>query len=461
MKNTGVLLFLILINMGGVSAQEEELPKWVSLVIGENLTGWEQKGGNAEYRQEGDMIIGKTVANTPNSFLCTKKFFGDFILEYEVRYKDPGKFFNSGVQIRSNSLFEYKDGRVHGYQVEIDPSDRAWSGGIYDEGRRGWLNNLLHDAKARDAINLNDWNHFRVEAIGNSIRTWVNGIPCANLLDNITAEGFIGLQVHSVYNADDVGNEIMWKNIRIITKDPQKHRSETAAREISTIPNHLSSDDITEGWELLFDGNTVNGWRAAHKDKFPEKGWRVKNGAMILTPSSERNAQGGGDIVTLEEFEDFELHIEFMIPEGANSGIKYLVTEEYDLHDYTVGLEYQILDDKAHPDALMGINGNRTMASLYDLIPAKASKKLYIDQWNKARIIVNGNHIEHWLNGEKVLEYDRDDHEFDALVVKSKFKDVKGFGKWDKGHILLQDHGDEVHFRNIKIRKTLKSNRAK
>ena len=451
--NKYFVFLLVLLSYGISNAQQNDSPQWESLVKGKNLKGWEQKGGKAKYRQQGDTIIGQTVANTTNSFLCTKKLFSDFILEFDVRYKDTNNLFNSGVQIRSNSFPGYQNGRVHGYQVEIDPSDRAWSGGIYDEGRRGWLNNLVHDNRARKAIRLNDWNHFRVEAIGSSIRTWINGVPCANLVDDMTAEGFIGLQVHAVYKPEDVGKEIMWRNIRIITKDPEKYRSETTAREICTIPNQLSKDDIKDGWQLLFDGKTTSGWRGAHKENFPDKGWHTENGELIVEAANGAESGNGGDIVTLEEFDNFEFELDFKITKGANSGIKYFVTEKYHPEGSAIGLEYQILDDKNHPDAKLGVNGNRTVASLYDLIPAKKDKKFYPDNWNHTRIVSKGNHVEHWLNGEKVVEYERNNQMFDALVAYSKYKDYEGFGNWAKGHILLQDHGNEVHFRNIKIRR--------
>ncbi len=448
-----LITLLILLSYGISDAQQNDSPQWESLVKGKNLKGWEQKGGKAKYRQQGDTIIGQTVTNTTNSFLCTKKVFSDFILEFDMRYKDINNLFNSGVQIRSNSIPEYQNGRVHGYQVEIDPSDRAWSGGIYDEGRRGWLNNLVHDIRARKAIKLDDWNHFRVEAIGSSIRTWINGVPCANLVDDMTAEGFIGLQVHAVYKPEDVGKEIMWRNIRIVTKDPEEFRSETTAREICTIPNQLSKDDIKDGWQLLFDGETTNGWRGAHKESFPDRGWHIEDGELIVEAADGAESGNGGDIVTLEEFDNFEFELDFKITKGANSGIKYFVTETYNPEGSAIGLEYQILDDKNHPDAKLGVKGNRTVASLYDLIPSKADKKFYPDNWNHVRIISKGNHVEHWLNGEKVVEYERNNQMFDALVAYSKYKDYEGFGNWAKGHILLQDHGDEVHFRNIKIRR--------
>ncbi|MFC2107607.1 DUF1080 domain-containing protein [Bacteroidota bacterium] len=453
MKLTISIAILIFLNTMVINAQDKKQAPWENLITNNKLKNWEQKGGDAEYRTEGKTIIGKTVANTPNSFLCTKELFDDFILEYDVKYKDSGKYFNSGVQIRSSSLPDYQNGRVHGYQVEIDPSDRAWSGGIYDESRMGWLNNLLHDENARNAFKLDDWNHFRVEAIGNNIRTWLNGVPCANLIDEQSSSGFIGLQVHGVYKPEDVGKEIVWKNIRIITKNPENFQTETTAREICTVPNRLSKDDIAEGWQLLWDGTSFEGWRGANKENFPDKGWSIEDGVLIVEKADGAESGNGGDIVTIGEFDNFELLLDFNITNGANSGIKYFVTETYGSEKSAIGLEYQILDDKNHPDASQGVNGNRTLASLYDLIPAKSSKKFYLGYWNRARIVVRGNRVEHWLNGEKVVEYKRNNQMFDALVAYSKYKDYEGFGNWEKGHILLQDHGDEVHFRNIKIKK--------
>ena len=181
----------------------DEAEDWRPLFDGKTLDGWTIRGGKAKYRVEDDAIVGTTipgrtvgdkqVSGTPNTFLCTDKDYGDFILELEFKV-DPGM--NSGVQIRSNSYREYNNGRVHGYQVEIDPSDRAWTGGIYDEGRRGWLFNLDGKEDARKAFKQNEWNHFRVEARGDNIKTWVNGIPAADLTDSMTQRGFIALQVH-------------------------------------------------------------------------------------------------------------------------------------------------------------------------------------------------------------------------------------------------------------------------
>ena len=183
------------------------------LFDGKSLDGWTQKGGKAEYRVEDGVIVGQSVPNTSNSFLCTTKDYGDFILELDFKV-DPR--LNSGVQIRSQCFDEPQDvdlgggkkkrisaGRVHGYQVEIDPSDRAWSAGIYDEGRRGWLNDLKNNESARKAFKQGEWNTFRVECRGDSIKTWLNGVPAADLKDGMTPKGFIALQVHGVGPATD------------------------------------------------------------------------------------------------------------------------------------------------------------------------------------------------------------------------------------------------------------------
>lgn len=204
----------------------------VNLFNGKNLDGWVQHGGQAQYTIEGAEIVGTSVPETPNSFLCTARHYADFILEVEFKVDPP---LNSGIQIRSNVYDEPREvvtktssgevrtrqvaaGRVHGYQVEIDPSSRAWSGGIYDEGRRGWLNNLEGEKNkpAREAFKQNEWNHYRVEAIGDSIKTWINGVPAADLKDDLTPSGFIALQVHGVGKDNSkVGKQIRWRNIKL------------------------------------------------------------------------------------------------------------------------------------------------------------------------------------------------------------------------------------------------------
>ncbi len=218
-------------------------------------------------------------------------------------------------------------------------------------------------------------------------------------------------------------------------------------------PNTLTAAEVKDGWRLLFDGKTMNGWRGAYLETLPARGWEVRDGVLCVKESGGGEAAFGGDIVTVEEFSDFDLRLDFMLTPGANSGIKYFVIEALPKTPGSAkGLEYQLLDDVGHPDAKLGIAGNRTCASLYDILPATNKPPVPIGEWNQARIVVKGRHVEHWLNGVKVLEFERGGPEFREHKAESKFKDIPDFGEYPKGHILLQDHGNRVCFRNIKLR---------
>lgn len=449
MKKYFIMLFATMIVVSA-SAQE---PKWQDLFNGRNLRGWTKLNGTAEYKVQDKTITGISRMGTPNTFLATNKMYGDFILEFDFKVDDG---LNSGVQFRSNSLKEYNNGRVHGYQFEIDPSDRAWTGGIYDEARRGWLYPLTYNPIGQKAFKHNQWNKARIEAIGNSIRTWVNGVPCADLLDDMTKTGFIALQVHAINKEELVGKTVSWRNIRILTDDLDKFKTREnidGIVQMNTIANTISDREAREGWKLLWDGKTTNGWRGAKLDGFPEKGWVVDNGVLKVLKGTGGESTNGGDIITTRLYKNFMLKVDFKITEGANSGIKYFVDPTLNKGaGSAIGCEFQILDDKNHPDAKLGVNGNRTLGSLYDLIPAPADKPFRPGFFNTAVIVVKGNHVEHWLNGVKIIEYERNNQEWNALVDYSKYKDWPNFGNYEEGYILLQDHGDEVWFQNIKIK---------
>jgi hypothetical protein len=428
---------------------------WTKLFNGKDLTGFRQLNGKAPFRIENGELVGVSTKNEPSSFLATEQEYGDFILEFDVLC-DPA--LNSGVQFRSLSRADFNNGRVHGYQCEIDPSDRAWSGGIYDEGRRGWLVTLTDHPTGQAAYRKTDWNHYRVEAIGDTLRIWLNGVNTANLLDNTTPKGFIALQIHSIGNNDAMdGKEIRWKDIRIRTENLEANRMQgILAPEVNRIPNTLSEQEGAEGWTLLFDGKTPNGWRGASRDAFPDRGWKIEDGRLTVLKAS--GEERGGDIVTERRYGAFELSIEFQLTKGANSGIKYFTVESE--RGFVYGLEYQVLDDAEHPDAKQATSfpGSRTLASLYDLIPAERKRTNSIGDWNLAGIkVFTDNHVEHWLNGFKVLEYERGSEAFRERVKGSKFADRSyngdgPFGEAPEGYILLQDHGDEVSFRSIKIK---------
>ena len=433
-------LFMAVLLLNGCNSAPDD--GWTDLFNGKDLTGWKQLNGEAKYEAVDGMIVGTTVANTPNSFLCTEEEYGDFVLELEMLLVDD---FNSGMQFRSQSLPDYNNGRVHGYQCEVDPSERAWSAGIYDEARRGWLYPVDLNPDAKSAFKPGEWNHYRIECIGPSIKTWLNGIPVAHLLDDMTPKGFIALQVHSIRDETMANRQIKWRNIRIKTENLEPSPNE-GIYVVNMLPNNLSEAEQEQGFKLLFDGQSADQFKSVDGDEFPAQGWQVKDGELIVLPGGK-----GGSILTKEEFGPFELKFDFMFTEGANSGVKYGLGN----NGPSVGLEYQILDDENHPDAKNGINGNRTLASLYDLIPADKQGRFVNGpgKWNRGRIVLYpDNRAEHWLNGRKVVEFTRGSEEFNKLVATSKFAEREGFGMAKRGPIHIQDHNDEVHFRSIKIR---------
>lgn len=401
--------------------------KWTSLFDGKTLNGWVQRGGQAKYRVEDGAIIGTTVPKTPNSFLCTDHTYGDFILELEFKV-DPEM--NSGVQFRSEVFgepheLEYKGkkikiaaGRVHGYQYEIDPDmkrNRLWTAGIYDEGRRGWLFDMSKNEKARKAFKPEQWNKVRIEAIGDSLKTYLNGVPAADLKDDMTPRGFFALQVHGIGNKDETLS-VAWRNIRIQDLDAPKRT-------------------------VLFNGKNLDGWVKA--DGSPAgSGWVAENGVLHRVTQS-------GDIYTKKEYGNFELEFDWKISEAGNSGVKYRMMK---YGKEILGPEYQVLDDEKHPDALKR-EGRRKSGGVYDLYVPNSAKILKpVGEWNHARIVANGTKVQHWLNGAMVAEYDTASDDFKQRVAGSKFSKHPDFAQNPAGTIMLQDHHDEVWYKNITIR---------
>ena len=433
--------------------------QWEPLFNGHDLTGWKEINGTAPFSVDEGAIVGKTVPGSSNSFLATDRIFGDFILECEVK-QDVGPS-NSGVQFRGLSSPAFENGRVQGYQCEIDPSPRAWTGGIYDEARRGWLYPVTLNPAAQTAYQFGRWNRIHIEAIGDSLRTWVNGVAVAHVVDGLTHQGFIALQVHAIKDATEAGRRVLFRHIRIQTAGLIPTPPGTIFVR-NTAANTLSKEEQAAGWRLLWDGATTTGWRGANRDTFPEGAWKIDQGEWVMAGNGSADAErpeGPGDIVTTESFAAFEFQFEFKVAPGGKGAVKYFVAEQPGSGNFSPrGLQYQLLDDERHPDAQQGVAGNHTLASVYDLFPReKMPPGLGIvpkaGEWQHGRIVARPDgRVEHWLNGIKVLEYDRTSRLFAAMVARSKYAAVEKFGLAEKGPLLLQDHGYEVRFRSLKVR---------
>lgn len=448
-----ICAFFTIVSFASLQAQGKQK----ALFNGKNLKGWKALNGFAKYYVEDNAIVGVTTKGSPSTYLATKKEYTNFILEYEIKIDDK---LNGGVQIRSHYDKSKGKNSVFGLQVEADTSPRGWTAGLFDQSRKGWRYTVEYNPEVKSAYKAGDWNKIKVIASGNRIATWLNGVNVSNLVETETETGFIALQVHAG-GGIKIGKKTRWRNINI-TKIDENYAFETTAPVISYLNNELTKEEKENNWKLLWDGKTSNGWRGAKRDDFPDKGWTMKEGVLTVHASGGGESVHGGDIVTTRPYQNFILEVDFKYTPGANSGIKYFVDTNLNKgKGSAIGCEFQILDDKKHPDAKKGNDGNRTISSLYDLIRGDAQEyipslytKKYINKegWNRARIVVNGAKVQHFLNGCKMVEYVRGNQQWRALVKYSKYKKWPKFGEAKEGLILLQDHGDEIHFKNIKIK---------
>jgi hypothetical protein len=452
MQSRFLASFLLLLLTFSIQAQEGN---WKNLFNGKDLSGWKAVAGKANFAVQDGVIEGSAVFGTGNTFLISEALYGDYILEVDLKISHTSS--NSGIMTRGqfDPAGQAGKGLVYGYQVEADPTARAWSGGIYDEARRGWFYPLDLNPTAKSAFKLGEWNRYRIEVLGNTIKTWINGQEVAYFVDDLDARGFIGLQVHSIQNKEDEGRKTYFRNVRIQTENLRPLPFKKPVFVVSTVKNELTPEEKSQGWKLLFDGASSSGWESARKEAFPKVGWTIEEGILTIQKSDGSEARTFGDIVTSEQFSAFDLAFDFKLSEGANSGVKYFVTLAEGNTGSAIGLEYQILDDALHPDAKMGRDGNRTLASLYDLIKAEKQARFVRKpgEWNQGRVVVYPNNkVEHYLNGVKVLEYERGSQAYRDLVAISKYVVWNKFGEAPSGRILLQDHGDQVSYKNIKIK---------
>ncbi|MDG2012409.1 MAG: DUF1080 domain-containing protein [Pirellulaceae bacterium] len=375
-----------------------------SLFDGRTLAGWAQRNGTATYRVDDACIVGKTNDRSPNSFLCTEQIFGDFELLFEVKVDSP---LNSGVQIRSQSKDGKPEGRVNGPQVEIEAGNEngSTSGYLYGEAAGGWM---TPDAQRTPHPHFirEDWNSYRVLAIGNRIRTWLNGSLVSDLVDEEKfqshPEGFIGLQVHGI-GAGQGPFEVRWRNIRV--------------------------RDLT-GFTSLFNGKDLTGWKT-NGNWLPQE-----DGSLLIQPRVGENGWQRYDAYLWSEkqYGDFVLDLEYTYPAGGNSGVFFRVSDC--ANPVEQGSEIQILDSSGKQGAM----GHHDHGGMIRTQGASKNMSRPPHEWNHMILACQGNHVQVILNGEQIINLN-----LDQTAAKDRPR---------HGFIGLQDHGqpNDIRFRNIRIK---------
>lgn len=388
------VLFLVFLQSCSLSDGVEENAqvseaKWTSLITNDSLENWKKIGGDANYRLENDTIVGTSINSKHSTYFTTGEIYSDFILEVDVFAEAP---LNSGIQFRSQ-LVEYDSGTtVMGYQMEIDTEQRAWSGGIYDQGRRGWLYNLSRNPACQKEFKVEQWNRYRIEALGNEIRTYINNVPCSNLVDELSPKGFIAFQIHSAGSkkADKI---VKWREPKIITENVKAHLLANQSQlQLNYLDNRLTDYQKSQGWELLWKGKSLSTLNTQGK-------WQVEDG--ILQASSDGNLKNTIDFSAVKAPFEFELAVKSS--QQADNGIHYLLGEEEQGYKFQLSGETQFDQINNNKTAMGAIWGK---VAAQNLSEPKGSKNMRINRdWNHIRLVVKDNRIEHWINNIKVVDY--------------------------------------------------------
>ncbi|MBO6688615.1 MAG: DUF1080 domain-containing protein [Henriciella sp.] len=365
----GALICVVMLaGCGHVTTPTEEQTGWVELFDGQSLEGWNQVNGEAPYESVDGVIRGTNIFDTPNSFLATDEEYSDFMLEFESRSIGDA---NSGVQFRTELAPGTWSGVV-GYQLDIDPSERRWTGGIYHEGVHIWRHSMARNPDCQAAYQHGEWNAYRIEAIGSVIATWVNGVPCAHMTGDHHATGFVALQVHAIGQEEKyLGSFTEWRNLRVLT-DPQPSdlmQAQRGALVEGWLDNQVSEIEIEKGW----------------------KAFEFLDGAATVDVASD----------------GFEFVIDMQMDDAAEGYLDY--SFEYDGN--ACEGRYAILNDAALGETrpashLMGSSPDTHEA--INLSEPGRPKRVYADgRWNRVRIVVTDDRIQHWLNSVKVVDYPR------------------------------------------------------
>lgn len=431
----------------GAFIQDAGAGQWEYLFDGERiegLRGYMKKDFPADgWKIENGVLM--TLVDGNRIDLVTDRKYQDYELQLEWSVTPAG---NSGVIY--NVIEGPSASYMSGPEMQI-LDDKRHLDGRNPKTSAGSLYALIAPNDKKVVNPAGEWNKATLKVYQGHVEHWLNGSKVVeydwrskdimDLVDNskfkdwkksfmMYDKGHIAIQHH--------GEEVRFRSIRIRTLD------DNGEDHLDVDPiNSLTDAEKSEGWELLFDGESLSRFRGFMKDALPEKGWVIRDGCIVHEAGG-----GGGDIITQEKYEEFEFQWEWKVAPGANSGVKYFILEE---RKSAIGHEYQIIDDNKHLDALRG-NKYKT-AAFYDVLPPQSKNVKPVGEFNTSLIRIQGSVVQHWLNGQKVLEYELGHPETLEAVASSKFKKVDGFGFRHNGHILLQDHGDEVHFRGLKIRR--------
>lgn len=364
--------------------------QWQPLIQNESLEGWTAYGGKAPFSVAENTITGKSIAGSPSTYLTTDAIYTDFILEVEVKAQAP---LNSGIQFRSKVIQPKgsKQKTIAGYQMEIDTDiSRSWSGGIFDQSRRGWLTPPTDNEACRKAFQQNAWNLYRIEALGNNLRTYINDVPCSNLIDDLGPEGHIAFQIHSA-GGEKVGKTVQWKNPRILLNDLSSALKTTpAAYQLDLSLNHLSEFRAQQGWQRVWDGEKFSGSQRGQ--------WKVESGVLY--------SEHAGDKLQLKlPSSDFEFEADVLLEKGSEAGIFLKPGSKKAAKAFS---EYKFQMLFAEPEA-SGFDVPRSanaFAAIAGLVPprnlnepeAKFDRISRGRAWNRIHVVVRGGHVQHWVN---------------------------------------------------------------
>ncbi|MBN2639409.1 MAG: DUF1080 domain-containing protein [Bacteroidales bacterium] len=446
-KTIFILSGLILMSIiGGKSvdnklSNKEKNEGWELLFDGIALNGWHDYNGDSltgPWGVEDGAIKAEGHGNDANGYIVTNRQFDNFILSWDWKISKGG---NSGMMyhVVQNSDYEVPYATGPEYQlidnINFDGKLEEWQKCGADYAM------YLPDSTKLNINTAGEWNNSQIVFDNGHVEYWMNGQKTLEF-ESWSPDWYSRKSTGKWKNFPDYGE----KECGVICLQDHGYPAWFKNIKIKQLPKNKKE-------EWLFDGTSTDAWRSVSTDSFPQTGWEVNHNKLIVK-AQEGNIPAGADIITVKKYANFILELDYKLTTHANSGVKYFVVDNYAGYEgQFLGLEYQIIDDDSYSEEELGNSyGNHKTGSVYELIPAPAKKKMNAPgEWNHVKLMVDCSHVEHWLNGQKMLEYERGSDAFKALVAKSKYTIYPKFGEAPRGHIMLQGHNGEVAFRQIKI----------